>query len=401
MTSRNPLFTRIFALVWVAGLLQELAWSVMVHFPGFLSDLGATETRIGLLYSLSAVAGLMLRPVLGRLIDNAGRRPVLLTAGMANAAAVAAMTVVNSLSGWLVILFVGHRVFQIAIFTAMLTLSADVLPEDRRTQGLAIYGLGGLVPMATGGAFGDLLLAWGGFDLLFQSAATISMLSWLMVWMVPPHPNRSAGGPRRGFWAALGQRNLLPVWLLTLLFASGLEALFTFIRTYVDERGIGSVGAFFLVYGGVAIVVRLLSSSHLDRLQQLPLIVGSMVLYAAGIGGLGLASSATQMAAASACLGIGHGLLFPILTAQVVTRARDAERGSAMAIFTSLFDLAVLTAAPAVGIVIDGLGYTAAFVGTGVVVSVGLVGYTIWEKLLAASADAAGDSAGEDTVEVS
>ncbi len=383
MTAANRLFTRLFVLVWFAGLLQELAWSVMVHFPGFLSDLGATETRIGLLYSLSAVAGLILRPMLGRLMDNVGRRPVLLTAGLANAAAVAAMTVVEELSPFLVLLFVGHRVFQIAIFTAMLTLSADVLPEDRRTEGLAIYGLGGLVPMATGGAIGDLLLAWGDFDLLFRTAATISILSWMLVWLVPRQPNSAAGGPRRGFFAALGQRNLLPLWLLTLLFAAGIEALFTFIRTYVDERQIGSVGAFFLVYGGVAIVVRLASSSRLDKLQQLPLVVVSVVAYAAGLIGLGVAGTSVQMGVAAACLGAGHGLLFPILTAQVVTRSRDAERGSAMAIFTSLFDFAVLTAAPVVGVVIDWAGYTTAFVGVGVAVLLGLAVYTAWEHALA------------------
>ncbi len=387
MAAQSRLFTRLFTMVWIAGLLQELGWSILVHFPGFLSDLGATETRIGLLYSLSAIAGLTMRPLLGRLMDNIGRRPVLLTAGLANAAAVAAMTLADEIGIFLVVLFVGHRAFQIAVFTAMLTLSADVLPEDRRTQGIAIYGLGGLFPMATGGAIGDLLLSLGDFELLFRSAALISVLSWLMVWQIPRQPTTIVGEPRRGFWAALGQRNLLPVWLLTLLFAAGLEALFTFIRTYVDERGIGSVGTFFLVYGGVAILVRIATSSRLDRLPQLPVAVVATTVFASGLAGLGLASTSPHVSAAAACLGAGHGLLFPILTSQVVTRARDTERGSAMAIFTSLFDLAVLTAAPIVGAAIDWRGYTAAFVGVAIVVVVGLVGYALWEYRLAAESN--------------
>jgi predicted MFS family arabinose efflux permease len=382
VASNPKLFTRLFILVWFAGLLQELAWSVMVHFPGFLSGLGASETRIGLLYSLSAVAGLALRPMLGRVMDNMGRRPVLLGAGIGNAVAVAAMASATSISPLLVILFVGHRIFQIAIFTAMLTLSADVLPEARRTEGLAIFGLGGLLPLATGGAIGDLLLRWGDFALLFLVAATISMMSWLLVWFVPRQPAAASDGLRRGFFSALGQRNLLPLWLLTLLFAAGLEALFTFIRTYVDDRQIGSVGGFFLVYGGVAMVVRIASSSRLDRFPQLPLVVASTLCFAVGLMGLGLASAAHHVSVAAACLGAGHGLLFPILTAQVVTRAREAERGSAMAIFTSLFDLAVLTAAPVVGVVIDRLGYTVAFVGVAVFVTAGIVVYAVWDMAL-------------------
>jgi predicted MFS family arabinose efflux permease len=382
MPPRTRLFTPVFTLVWVAGLLQEQAWSLMIHFPGYLSDLGASETRIGLLYSLSAVFGLLLRPTLGRLMDTLGRRPVLLAAGLGNALAVAALTLPSSVGVVLTVIFVGHRVFQIGLFTALLTLSADVLPDERRTQGLAIYGLAGLIPLATGGAIGDLVLNRSGFSALFLVAAGLSVLSWFIIWLVPRHPMESAGGPRRGFWAALRQRDLLPVWWLTMLFAVGLEALFTFIRTFVDEREFGSVGAFFLVYGGVAIAVRIVSSGRLDRLPQLWLISGAVGTYGAGFLVLGLSAGASGLVLAGSLLGIGHGLLFPILTAQVVTRARPAERGSAMAIFTSLFDLAVLTAAPIVGIVIDWQGYTTAFVGLSLFVAVGLAVYVRWERAI-------------------
>ena len=66
MSNRTRLFTPIFTLVWIAGLLQEQAWSLMIHFPGHLTDLGASETRIGLLYSLSAVFGLLLTSLRNR-----------------------------------------------------------------------------------------------------------------------------------------------------------------------------------------------------------------------------------------------------------------------------------------------------------------------------------------------
>lgn len=380
MTTRPRLFTPVFAVVWAAGLLQEQAWSLMIHFPGHLSDLGASETRIGLLYSLSAVFGLLLRPLLGRLMDDLGRRPVLLASGIGNAAALAALTLAPSLDWFLAGVFVVHRVLQIALFTALLTLSADVLPESRRTQGLAIYGLGGLIPLATGGALGDLLLAAGGFDLLFICAALLSVASWLMIWRVPVYPAGEAGGPRRGFWAALSQVNLLPVWWLTMLFAVGLEALFTFIRTFVDERQIGSVGMFFLVYGGVAIAVRISTSGRLDSSPQIPLIAGALGAYSAGFFVIAGAASATQLAIGASLLGLGHGLLFPIISAQVVARARASERGSAMAIFTSLFDLAILTAAPAVGAVIDWRGYTAAFNALGIFLVAGIAIYVFWDQ---------------------
>ena len=47
----GPNFSRIFA----AAFLQELSFALLIHFPGYLSDLGATEGVIGILYSASAV----------------------------------------------------------------------------------------------------------------------------------------------------------------------------------------------------------------------------------------------------------------------------------------------------------------------------------------------------------
>ncbi len=382
MADRKSLFTPVFILVWIAGLLQEQAWSLMIHFPGRLADFGASETAIGLIYSVSAICGLLLRPALGRLMDDLGRRPVLLTAGLGNAAALAALAVPGEVGLLLVVIFVLHRVLQIALFTALLTLSADVLPDNRRAQGLAIYGLGGLIPLATGGAIGDWVLSWSGFETLFVLAAGLSVCSWVLIWQVPGRVGTVQGGRRRGVWAALRQRNLLPLWWLTMLFAVGLEALFTFIRTFVDERQIGSVGLFFLVYGGVAIVVRILSSNRLDHIRQRLLIGIAVTSYGAGFLFLAAAASSAGVALAAALFGLGHGLLFPIMTAQVVHRARDAERGSAMAIFTSLFDLAVLTAAPVVGAVIDWRGYTTSFNGLAVFIGAGLVVYVAWDRRL-------------------
>ena len=58
------------------------------------------------------------------------------------------------------------------------------------------------------------------------------------------------------------------------------------------------------------------------------------------------------LALAAVITGTAHGAAFPILSSEVVNRARVSERGSAMATFTALFDIALLVGAPAAGFIL-------------------------------------------------
>lgn len=376
----GPNFRRVFT----AALLQELSFALLIHLPGYLTDLGATEALIGILYSASAVISLLFRPILGRILDLTHRRTVLLVTGVLNVTVVLLLITTGEWGPYLWALFLLQRALQIALFTTMLTYGADSIPIEHRTQGLAIFGLSGLVPIALGGYLGDVVIATIGFGGLFAISATACALSWLIVTSLPVLPVLG-GQPRRSFWAALAQKNLLPLWFATLLFSLGLESLFTFTRTYVDVRQVGTAGLFFAVYGGTAAITRIFGGSRYDRIPHRPLLVLAIALYGVGLVVMALAQSVALLVLAAASTGTAHGATFPILSSQVVNRARDSERGSAMATFTSIFDIALLLGAPVVGLLIDGFSYLAAFSVTGVALIVGAFIYAFWDRWLVAS----------------
>jgi predicted MFS family arabinose efflux permease len=374
-------FPRLFA----AALLQELSFALLIHLPGYLSQLGATEGLIGVLYASSAVLSLVFRPWLGRILDLTHRRTVLLISAVINMAAILGLATTSEWGPYLWALFLVQRTIQIALFTTMLTYGADSIPLQRRTQGLAIFGLSGLVPIAIGGYAGDVLIASVGFDGLFFGATAVSLVSWIIVWTLPVLPVRG-GQPRRSFWAAFAQRNLLPLWLATLLFSIGLESLFTFTRTFVDERQVGTAGLFFATYGITAAITRVVGGQMYDRVPHRPLLVGAIAAYGLGLIFMGAAESVAMLVIAAVTTGTAHGAAFPILSSEVVNRARVNERGSAMATFTSIFDIALLAGAPTVGFVIEGFDYLAAFSGLGVVLVIGAVAYRQWDRRIDHSA---------------
>lgn len=373
--SFGPNFSRVFT----AALLQELSFALLIHLPGYFSELGATEGLIGLLYASSAVVSLAFRPWLGRILDLTHRRTVLLISAVINMGVVIALSTTSEWGPYLWGLFLVQRTIQIALFTTMLTYGADSIPVERRTQGLAIFGLSGLFPIAVGGYAGDILISNIGFDGLFYAATSVLLISWLIVWTLPVLPVRGHQ-PRRSFWAAFAQRNLLPLWFATLLFSIGLETLFTFTRTFVDDRQVGTAGLFFAVYGVTAALTRIVGGRLYDRVPHRPLVVGSIAAYGIGLMFMGLAQNVAVLSLAAIITGTAHGAAFPILSSEVVNRARVSERGSAMATFTSIFDIALLAGAPSVGFLIEGFDYLAAFTAAGVTLALGSLVYRTWDR---------------------
>ncbi|MET0565704.1 MAG: MFS transporter [Acidimicrobiia bacterium] len=376
-----------FAKVFAAALLQEMSFFLLVNFPGYLETLGITESLIGVLYAGGAVLALLFRPALGRILDLTHRRTVLLVTGLLNAAVVLALAFTTVWGPLLWVLFLTQRVLQIALFTTMLTYGADSIPVKHRTQGLALFGLSGLFPIALGGIAGDVVIDAFGYPAMFVLASAASLTSWSLVWRLPVLPVLGHR-PRRGFWAALAQTNLLPLWWVTLTFSIGMETVFTFTRTFVDDRGVGSTGLFFGVYGVTAAATRIVGGRHYDRVPQRPLVAGALLAYGTALLLMAVAGNAAVIAAAAMAAGLAHGALFPILTSQVVSRARTAERGSAMSIFTSIFDIALLASAPAVGVVIDGFDYRTAFSAVAVVLGIGALVYALWDRWLVSSESA-------------
>jgi MFS family permease len=138
--------------------MLSLAGSLFVHLPGFLQGLGAGEAHIGRLMAAQALGAILAWPFIGRARDTRGRRVVIL-------AGVSLFVTVVGL--YLSIDALGPRVYGIRLldgvaqaatmwYTALFTHAADVVPAERRTEGLAIFGVSGLVPIGLGAQSGDV-----------------------------------------------------------------------------------------------------------------------------------------------------------------------------------------------------------------------------------------------------
>ena len=376
------LFTRRFVLAWVANLAQEMAWSLFVQFPGFLLGLGAGEVEIGFLVGLTAFSSVVVRPWVGRAMDVYGRRPVIIAGNLLNVGVLALYLTVTTLGPWIYVVRILHGFAAALLFTSLFTYGADQVPAARRTEGLALFGVSGLLPIALGGLLGDLILASGTFTTLFFTALGFGGLA--LVLSIPLKDEREpTEEPPHRFMQSVTSKDLLPLWWLGLVFAIALTAYFTFIKTFVVETGIGSVGAFFAAYSGIAIALRLFAASVPDRVGTMKVLYPALGSMTVGLVTLSLAHSAAAVVAAGLLCGAGHAYIFPIMLSMVVTTAPTEDRGSAVAIFTGLLDLGTLIGGPILGAAIRYGSYPIMFAATAVWTVVGSLVFARWFKTTA------------------
>jgi len=238
-----------------------------------------------------------------------------------------------------------------------------------------------MLPIALGGLLGDAILARADFDALFLLATALGGVALLLSLPLRDHPRVLVPlESSRGFAAALGQRNLLPLWLIGTFFSLAVTTAFVFVKRFVDETGYGSVGSFFATYSAAAIFLRLFFGWLPDRVGPKRVLFPALVCLAAGLVVLGLAGGDAAVLVAGVLFGIGHGITFPIVFGIVVTRAGDADRGSAMAIYTALFDLALLVGAPIFGALIDAAGFQTMYITAAVTLLAGTLVFGIWDR---------------------
>lgn len=381
MVGPHRLFSKQFVLASFATASHSMAFALFIHFPGFLDDLGATEVVIGLIVGFAAVAAIAIRPWVGKIMDARGRRPLILFGNVLNIVSIGLYLLIDQIDGWIYALRITHGLSEAILFTVLFTFAADYVPAAKRTQGLALFGVFGLLPIALAGLLGDFILNHSDFDALFLVAGGFAVLSLILSLPLKDSPHLAGLPSARRFMPSITHGRLLPLWWITFVFSFVLTAYFTFLRTFVDETGIGSVGIFFAFYSGTAILLRLFFGWVPDRIGPKKALSPSMLSLAAGLVVLSFATSNVGVALAGTMCGVGHGYTFPILYALTVDRSRDAERGAAMAAYTGLFDVGTLVGGPVLGLVIRWASYDAMFVGAAGFVVVGVLSFNFWDEL--------------------
>ena len=357
--NRSPLL-----VIFVTVFIDLVGFGIVIPvLPYYLESprFQATPVALGFLLTSYSVMQLVFSPVLGRLSDRHGRRPVLLLSVIGTGIGFLLMGAATTL--WM--LFVGRILDGITggnISTAQAYI-ADVTTPENRAKGMGLFGAAFGLGFIFGPAIGGVLSQWD-ISAPFYFAAALAFANAVLLYFTLPEtvtPDHPARNVRRGwgyFFRQLREPALALVLVIYFFFVVSFSIMTTTFAYFTMHRfGYDAThnGWLFAYVGLLAVVVQGgLIGRLVKRFGEMRLVVAGAVLLTVNLlilpfvgpvwGGL------TALMLVMTGFSLGNSLATPSLTSLASKSADETEQGGVMGVTQSAASLA-----RAVGPVLGGL----------------------------------------------
>ncbi|MEJ5239819.1 MAG: MFS transporter [Anaerolineales bacterium] len=370
----RPLFA-----IWLVVFIDLLGFSLILPLlPYYAYKYGASDTVTGLLVASYAAMQLVGAPILGRLSDRYGRRPLLLISVAGTSFSFLLLALADPIGTFLaqtfasqsanpfviLVLFIS-RMFNgltggnLSVAQAYIT---DVTDEKNRARGLgligAAFGLGFIIGPAAGG-----LLSQGGYSLPAWSAMALTLINLMLIYFWLPESLslkqradlRGASRPPVTLQALLValRRPYSGSLLITRLFFGLAFSMFQTIFSLYALRRFNLAArdtGFILTYVGLlAVIVQgYLVGKLAERYREDWIIPVSVVLMAVSLLGWAWAPSVVWLLVWLAPIAFAGGVLNTILSSALTKAVRPEEIGGILG-FASALDSFTRILAPILG----------------------------------------------------
>jgi DHA1 family tetracycline resistance protein-like MFS transporter len=349
---RSPL-----VVIFTTVFIDLVGFGIVIPVLPFYAEgsrFNATPRTVGLLFASYSVMQLIFSPILGRLSDKYGRRPVLLISIIGTGIGFLILGFATTL--WM--LFVGRILDGITggnISTAQAYI-ADITTKEDRAKGMGLIGAAFGLGFVFGPAIGGVLSRWGvGVPFLFAAglcfANAILLYFTLPETVTPDHPARvsAAGGrglgqlvqslkdPRLGFVLVIYFLFIVAFSIMTTSFS-----LFTMFRYGYDAQ---HTGYLFTYVGVLAVIVQGgLIGRLVKRFGELRLVIAGAFLFAGSLFAVPFvgphAGGLLALLIGGGLFSIGNSLSAPSLTSLASKSVGAADQGSVLGVTQSVASLA-------------------------------------------------------------
>ena len=411
--NREKLWTRAFVIICIVSVFVRLSSFMRgVSLPLFILNLGYQKTEAGLMTSIYAITALIFRPLMGNLIDRKSRRSVLLFGNIIFVITISSFGLYNFFPSALHSIWVLYLIQVIngigfsANSVALSTISTDVIPNSRMTEGIGYFGLTSSVTLAFAPSLALFTIDMTGYSSGFLITAGIAFFALLLGLMVnyekvklkEPQKvvteNKKAKAAeisldKPGFWDKIIERNAFIPALIMMLTMFGGSSINTFLPTYARENGIPATGLVFAVQAVGSIISRMFIGRLSERWGQARVLLlgfifdlaGMLLIFSSSLiigsnSDNSISGAVAVMLTAGFLTGVSKAFILTVLNTEAIIRTPMRRRGAANATFYMFMDVGVGLGSVIWGRIADIFGTSWIYAGAAVFSVSGLIAST-------------------------
>jgi len=335
--------SRALLTVWFTLFLDLVSFGIVIPvLPFYATHFGAAVWVVTLLSTGYSAAQFVMAPVLGRLSDRHGRRPVMLISIAGSVAAMLVLGFANAL--WMV--------FAARIISGMCNANvstahayvADRVPPALRAKYMGMMGTAVGLGFIFGPSIGGLLSRPEQPELPFLVGAGLSAANWLMAffWLPESHrPNRAAGpqAPRPSLLQVVGDRTFWRTQLGVLVLVTfgffvafaAMESTFALFTAAVFDWTARENGKYFSLIGAVIVLVQgLVVGRAVASFGERRTLIMGLCSLSFGFAAASMATAGWMLPAVAVLIAGGNGLIMPSLNALISRNSTSETQGMNM-----------------------------------------------------------------------
>ena len=326
--------------------------------PEYLRSKVGSLAVVGAILAMYGLGMVVVRLPLGILIDALGRQKVFLFGGFV-------VSALGSLAlgagGTIPALYVGRSFTGLAqgIWVPLVVVFSGFFPPEQSVRATAMLTLLSAAARIMATALNGYMNEWGGPVLAFYVATATAALAAILVLPVALN-SRPAGAPKL--------RPLLRLFLRkTVLLPSVLGAInqyvifgvsLGFMPVLAVRLGAGDVALGYLAMVNLLFFLtgNLTATSSSSRFKSEWLVLSSYLLFAAALLAAALSQSIPLLFVSQGCIGLAHGIGYPVLMGMTIRDVPAQSRTSAMGLHQSVYAAGIFIGPWASGALAQALG---------------------------------------------
>lgn len=365
VTQHKPkIWTKDFILICIANFFVFLGFQMTLPtLPLFIKELGGSEQLIGIIVGVFTFSALLFRPYAGHALESKGRKFVYMFGLSIFVISVGSFAFVTSIA-FLVIMRIVQGVGWGFSTTATGTIATDLIPPERRGEGMGYFGLSGNLALALGPTLGLALVGGISFSSFFLICAASGLLAVLLSSQIRYKKVEESPHKTTTLKFDIFEKTALQPAVLLFFITATFGGIASFLPLHAADKNIAGIESYFLIYALFLLISRTFSGRIYDLKGHAYVFLPGVVLIFTAMLLLAWLPSTAVLLIAAGLYGLGFGSIQPALQAWAVENAAQHRKGMANATFFSFFDLGVGIGAMTFGQLAYMFGYASIYVAS-------------------------------------